>query len=411
MNDMTSENKKPLGCCGCLLYGLGIVIVLILVVVGGGYYTLMHSSYPLRKIAEAIEQTAPSDAPITIQDVSGSFSTGARIKHLKWKDGEVENLCITYDNLFRSLRDKRFIFREISVTKAHISVLESLTSGTASERPIRMRDNDDTPADWDLFQIDKLALSDIVLSNKLTGVTVVIPKFEWIGFRWEKEQTQFGTINADTPAFKLVTGDAKTPGFLKSFKGEIRPGLHPSVLKAIPFEIECGKPGKNMPCHLSAFGQAVTGDFRDDGSGTFKIQGLDLSAYFKDLLQKDIQLDITFNSQDKESSFQLKSGSFTLGKFRFAVMPPSAKISEEDQSDKPVLVAIAEGEGVKITYTVREKESGGGFGEELSSEPAMSPDKLMAILFFGKPFEELNAAEKEIVAERKKRFIPRLILP
>jgi len=410
MNDMTSERKKSNGCGGCLLYGLGTIIFLILLVVGGGYYTVMHSSYPLRKIAEAIEQAAPPDAPISIQDVSGSFSTGAQIKRLTWKDGEVENLCITYDNLFRSLRAKRFIFREISVTKAHISGLESLTSNTPSESP-EIEDAEDSPTDWDLFQIDKLSLSDIILSNNLTGVSIVIPKFEWTGFKWEKGNTQFGTINADTPAFKLVTDDSKTPGFLKRFTGEIRPGLHASVLKAIPFEIECGPLGKNMPCRLSAFNHAVTVESHADGTGAMKVQGLDLSAYFKDLLQNEIQLDIAFNNPDKESSFEIKSGSFILGKQRFAVIPMLLKGSEKEQSDEPILVARSEGEGVKITYTLRDKAPTGGFAEELSSEPAMSPDALIATLFFGKPFAELSAAEKEIVAERQKRFIPLLIVP
>lgn len=409
MNEMTSERKKSMGCGGCLLYGLGIIVLLILVVVGGVYYTVMHSSYPLRKIAEAIEQSAPPEAPISIRDVSGSFSSGTRIKHLKWKDGEVENLCITYDNLFKSLRAKRFIFREISVTKAHISGLESLTSNASSESSEVK--GDDSPADWDLFQIDKLSLSDVILSNNLTGVSIVIPKFEWTGFKWEKGNTQFGTINADTPAFKLVTDDSKTPGFLKRFTGEIRPGLHASVLKAVPFEIECGPVGKNMPCRLSAFNQVVTAETRADGTGAIKIQGLDLSAYFKDLLQKEIQLDIALNNQDKEASFQIKSGSFMLGKKRFAVVPTLLKGSEKEQSDKPVLVAKAEGEGVTITYTLRDKTSAGGVVEALSSEPVMSPDALMATLFFGKPFAELSAAEKEIVAERQKRFIPLLIVP
>jgi len=226
----------------------------------------MHSSYPLRKIAEAIEQSAPPDAPISIQDVSGSFSSGTQIK---------------------------------------------------------------------------------------------------------------------------------------SFTGEIRPGLHPSVLKAIPFEVECGPVGKNMPCHLRAFDQAVTGELRDDGTGIVKVQGLDLSAYFKDLLQKEIQLEIALNNQDKESSFQIKSGSFILGKKHFAVLPTLLKGSEKDRSGQPVLVARAEGEGVTITYTLRDKASTGGVAEELSSEPVMSPDALMATLFFGKPFVELSAAEKEIVAERQ----------
>jgi hypothetical protein len=410
MNEMTSERKKSMGCGGCLLYGLGIIVLLILLVVGGGYYTIMHSSYPLRKIAEAIEQSAPPDAPISIQDVSGSFSTGTQIKRLKWKDGEVENLCITYDNLFKSLRARRFIFREISVTKAHISGLESLTSSTSSESP-EHEGAEDSPADWDLFQIDKLSLSDIILSNNLTGVSIVIPKFEWTGFKWEKGNTQFGTINADTPVFKLVTDDSKTPGFLKRFTGEIRPGLHPSVLKAIPFEIECGPVGKNMPCRLRAFDQTVTGELRDDGTGTVKVQGLDLSAYFKDLVQKEIQLDIAFNNQDKASSFEIKGGSFILGKKRFAVLPMLLKGSEKERSDKPALVARAEGEGLTITYTLRDKASTDGVAEELSSEPAMSPDALMATLFFGKPLAELSTAEKEIVAERQKRFIPLLIVP
>jgi hypothetical protein len=410
MNDMTSEREKSIGCGGCLLYGLGTIVLLILVVVGGGYYTLMHSSYPLRKIAEAIEQSAPPDAPISIQDVSGSFSTGAQIKRLTWKDGEVENLCITYDNLFRSLRAKRFIFREISVTKAHISGLESLTSDTPSVSS-EIEGAEGSPTDWNLFQIDKLSLSDVILSNNLTGVTIVIPKFEWTGFKWEKGQTQFGTINADTPAFKLVTVDSKTPGFLKRFTGEIRPGLHASVQKAIPFEIECGKLGKNMPCRLSAFNQAVTGESRADGTGAVKVHGLDLSAYFKDLLQSEIQLDIAFDNQDKESSFEIKSGSFMLGKQRFVVVPALLKGSEKERSDKPVLVAKAQGEGVAIMYMLRKKESAGGFMEELSSEPAMSPDALMATVFFGKPFAELSAAEKEIVVERQKRFTPLLIAP
>ena len=234
MSEMNQIAKKSMGCGGCLLYLLGGILLTIALVVGGGYYTLMHTAYPLRKIAEVIEQTSSPESGIIIKDISGSFSSGARIKTLKWENGDVENLCITYDNLLTSIRSKRFIFREISVTKAHFSVFEPDSAFKTNELSAQVTPG--TPLNWDLFQIDKLSLSDVFLTNRLTGFSIAIPKFEWTGFKWEKGTTEFGTIKADTDQFKLETANATTPGFITRLTGTLRQRLHPSILKEFSFD-------------------------------------------------------------------------------------------------------------------------------------------------------------------------------
>jgi len=392
MNDMTQEPKKSMGCGGCLLYALGGILLTIALVVGGGYYTLMHTAYPLKKVAEVIEKAAPPESPITIKDISGSFSTGARIKTLKWENGEVENLCITYDNLAQSIRSRRFIFREISVTKAHISVFEPESASKTSEPPAQ--GTSDTPFNWDLFQIDKLSLSDIFLTNRLTGFSIAIPKFEWIGFKWEKGTTEFGTIKADTDQFKIETGKATLPGFITRLTGTLRPRLHPSILKEFSFDAEIGPLGSNTPCRVTAFNEAVTATVNPDGTGTLKIQSLDLASYFKDLWLQDVNLDVETQKLGADFPLHIKSGSFRLGKTLFTVTPATIQTKEKPQAPLSLLEARAEINGTKIQYKLIIKDASEKIVHQIKSQPDLKTDALVALVLFEKSVSDLTAAEK-----------------
>lgn len=404
MNDMTQEPKKSKGCGGCLLYALGGILLMIALVVGGGYYTLMHTAYPLKKVAQAIEQSAPPESPIIIKDISGSFSTGARIKALKWENGEVENLCITYDNLAQSIRSRRFIFREISVTKAHISVFAP-DSSTKTKEP-STQGTSDTPFNWDLFQIDKLSLSDIFLTNRLTGFSIAIPKFEWTGFKWEKGTTEFGTIKADTDQFKLETGKATTPGFITRLTGTLRPRLHPSILKEFSFDAEIGPLGSNTPCRVTAFDEAIIATVNPDGTGTLKIQALDVASYFKDLWLQDVSLDIETQKKDSEFPLHIKSGAFNLGQTRFTVQPARLENNVEKLETFKLLEAKAEVEGKKIHYTLSIKDGSEKVAHQLTSQPSLSPDELVALVLFAKPSADLTTAEKATVIKLQAILTP-----
>jgi autotransporter translocation and assembly factor TamB len=404
MNDMTQERKKSMGCGGCFLYALGGIVLTIALVVGGGYYTLMHTAYPLKKVAQVIEQAAPPASPILIKDISGSFSTGARIKTLKWENGEVENLCITYDNLAQSIRSRRFIFREISVTKAHISVFEPESSSKTKDPSTP--GTSDTPFNWDLFQIDKLSLSDIFLTNRLTGFSIAIPKFEWTGFKWEKGTTQFGTIKADTDQFKIETGKATTPGFITRLTGTLRPRLHPSILKEFSFDAEIGPLGSNTPCRVTAFDKAFTATVNPDGTGTLKIQALNVASYFKDLWLQDVNLDIETQKTGTEFPLNIKSGAFNLGKTRFTVQPAMLENSVERTKTFRLLEANAEVEGKKIHYTLSIKDGSEKVAHQLTSQPDMSPDELVALILFGKPAADLTAAEKTTATKLQALLTP-----
>ena len=392
MNDMTQEPKKSMGCGGCLLYALGGILLMVALVVGGGYYTLMHTAYPLKKVAKVIEQAAPTQSPITIKDISGSFSTGARIKTLKWENGEVENLCITYDNLAQSIRSRRFIFREISVTKAHISVFEPESSTQTSDSSTK--GTSDTPFNWDLFQIDKLSLSDIFLTNRLTGFSIVIPKFEWTGFKWEKGTTEFGTIKADTDQFKLETGKETTPGFITRLTGTLRPRLHPSILKEFSFDAEIGPLGSNTPCRVTAFDDAFTATVNPDGTGTLKIQSLNIASYFKDLWLQDVNLDIETQKLGASFPLHIKSGSFRLGKALFTVTPAMIQTKEKPQAPLSLLEARSEINGTQIQYNLIVKDGSEKLIHQVKSQPALKPDELVAFVLFQKSAADLTAAEK-----------------
>lgn len=392
MNEMNAATKKSMGCGGCLLYLLGGILLTIALVVGGGYYTLMHTSYPLRKIAGVIEKTAPPASPIVIKDISGSFSSGARIKTLKWENGDVENLCITYDNLLTSIRSKRFIFREISVTKAHISVFETESASKTNEPSVHGTTG--TPLNWELFQIDKLSLADVFLTNQLTGFSIAIPKFEWTGFKWEKGKTEFGTIKADTDQFKIETGKATLPGFITRLTGTLRPRLHPSILKAFSFDAEIGPLGSNTPCRVTAFDGALTAHINPDGAGTLNIQSLNVASYFKDLWLQDLNLAVETQKLGADFPLHIKSGSFNLGKNLFTITPSTIQTKEKPQAPFTLIEARAEINGHKIQYTLNIQDGSEKMVHQLKSQPDLKPDELTGLVLFGKSGTDLTAAEK-----------------
>jgi len=404
MNDMTQAPRKSMGCGGCLLYALGGILLTTALVVGGGYYTLMHTAYPLKKIAKVMEQAAPPEAPITIKDISGSFSTGARIKTLKWENGEVENLCFTYDNLLTSIRSKRFIFREISVTKAHIRVFEPVSASKQNE--FSAKETSDTPFNWNLFQIDKLSLADVFLTNRLTGFSIAIPKFEWTGFKWEKGTTEFGTIKADTDQFKIETAKATTPGFITRLTGILRPRLHPSILKEFSFDAEIGPLGSNTPCRVTAFDEAFTATVNSDGTGTLKIKSLNIASYFKDLWLQDVNLDGETQKLGADFPLHIKSGSFRLGKTLFTVTPETIQTKEKPQAPLSLLEARAEINGTKIQYNLIVKDGSEKIVHQIKSQPDLKPDELVALVLFEKSVSDLTAAEKATAKKLQTLLVP-----
>ena len=391
MNNMTQVTKKSIGCGGCLLYLLGGTLLTIGLVVVGGYYTLMHTACPIRQVAKIIERTSPPETQIAIKGISGSFASGARIKSVKWENGEIENLCITYDNPLNSIRSKRFIFREISVTKAHISVFEP-KSATKTNEP-SAQGTAGTPTNWELFQIDKLSLSDVFLTNRLTGFSIAIPKFEWTGFKWEKGKTEFGTIKADTDQFKLETGKATLPGFITRLTGTLRPRLHPSILKEFSFDAEIGPLGSNTPFRVTAFGGALTATVNPDSTGTLNIQSLDVASYFKDLCLQNVNLDVEIQKMGTDFPLHIKSGSFSLGKNRFTITPSTIQTKEKPQAPLTLLEARADIHGTKIQYTLTVKDGSEKMVHQLKSQPNLKPDELVALVLFGKSLADLTTAE------------------
>lgn len=392
MNEMNQMAKRSMGCGGCLLYLLGGILLTIALVLGGGYYTLMYTAYPIRQVAKIIERTSPLESQIAIKDISGSLSSGARIKTLKWANGEIENLCITYDNPLTSIRSKRFIFREISVTKAHISVFEP--ESAAKIQNSSTQGSTGTPLKWDLFQIDKLSLSDVFLTNRLTGFSIAIPKFEWTGFKWEQGKTEFGTIKADTDQFRIETGKATVPGFITRLTGTLRPRLHPSILKEFSFDVEIGPLGSNTPCRVTAFDKALSLNINPDKTGTLKIQSLDVASYFKDLWLQNVNLDVETQKLGADFPLHIKSGSFILGKNLFTITPATIETKEKPKASLSLLEARADINGTKIQYTLSVKEGSEKIVHQIKSQPALKPDELIALVLFVKPLDALTAAEK-----------------
>ena len=391
---------------GCLLKIVIGLVVLVAVAVVGVYIALMHTAIPFKAVASMIEK-AGADENLRISGITGSLSTGIGIGSVEWTGGELADLRITYNGLGDLSARKQLILHEVHVGKAHLDISTWKNDNSEASKPAV----ESTPSPGanggsglNLFQIDRLTISDVLLTNSLTGFSLAIPEFDMTGFKAENGRWEFGQINVDTDRLKIVTTKPESAEFQKRVEVSVLPKLHPLVRQPIHFTVDVNGDQAKPACRLSAFDGKLVFEIHPDHTGTLHCSGLNLGDFFDAPLPQDLTLDLASATEagGKGGPVKIGAGSFKLGVRVFQITPGTFGKGEAADPNHLVL-AVSHSDDDEISYELLPQQTPGSFNGRLVSKPPLSPQDTVARVFYGKLYSELEAADQKSV-DRKTPF-------
>jgi hypothetical protein len=395
-NDPPSTPKKS--CLGCLLNLLIGFVLLILALVVCGYIALMHTALPFRALASLIE-SGGTNLNLKITGITGSISSGFGIKSMRWTGGEIADTRVAYSG-FRDLWSrKELILRDIHVGKAHIDI----TGWTNTAQPASPPASTPAAAPGEfplkLFQIDRLTLEDVVLTNRLTGFSLEMPRLEWTGFKAMKGKVEFGQLKADTDRLKIATKDTPAAEFQKVVEGTLLPKLHPVIRRPIDFIAELGYAQSNVTCRVRAFYGKLNFELRPDHTASLHCTDLNLADYFDAPLPQNLTVELAVVADNKSKTYSMKllGGSFKLGVSTF-------EIQAQDTSDTKPVLAVSRADGEEFSYELVASEKPCRFQQQITAKPPVSPQDTLAKVFYGKSFSELTAADQADITRKLPAF-------
>jgi hypothetical protein len=381
---MSSDGKKS--GLGCLLNLLIAVVVLVLALVGGGYIAVMHTALPFKAVASLLE-SGSTNVNLRITGISGSISSGFGVKSIRWTGGTIGDVRVKYSGFRDLVSKKELILREVHVGQAHLDITDWKSSpaatnttptSTSSESPLK------------LFQIDRLTIQDVALTNRLTGFSLAMPALEWTGFKAAKGHVEFGQLKVDSDRLKIATKPARSAEFQKLIEGTLLPKLHPMIRRPVNFIADVGYAGSNVICRVSGFDGKLNFEIKPDQTSVLRCQGLDLADYFDAPLPQDLTTELSL----EKGSVKVRSGTFKLGVCTFVF--PAQNISGTN-----LVFAVSRAAGKEIRYELVASDEPSRLQQRLTARPPLSPQDTLAMIFHGQPYAELPpAAQKDVDQKR-----------
>ncbi len=410
------------GCLFILVVFVTLLIVILLLV----RHVAVGTAVPFRMVAGFIEKVNPN---VKITGISGDLSTGPSVKSITWGDdpanpSEILDLRVKYNGYADASAKKRVIIEDAGVRKAHIDLADfgpitrSKTSTTTNGRPYGSRSSgsSSSPANdlgMESFEIKQVLIEDVLITNRHSQFRLSIPKVSWTGFKATKKSVEPGelVVESDRLTVHTIPGRTLPMGngsvtFQKTLTGTMQPLLHPAILQPINFTLDYTfVPEVKAPAfHFSTADGKVEIATTADGGHALHVKNLDLATfldprklYGKEAADFPSDLVIEAVAAPEDGPLTIVSGSFRLGVTTFQI--ERGEIAGMD-SGKAVLRAVWRTGAGEIRWTLPLKDWPMECRPVFSSEPEMEPREILARVFAGKKYAELNAEEKQAVDAR-----------
>lgn len=399
--------KKGFGCLINTLIGIAVFAFAIVTAI---WLIIMHSSLPLRTVANLIEESG-ADSNLKITGLSGSLASGLSFKTVKWDDGEITDMRFRYSGLMDIIRRKQLIIHEMHVGSATLnttfltespeetatqSTAESSSKSESTEPPLR------------LFQIDRVSLNQIIIKNSTTGNTITIPKIEWIGFKAEKgAPLEFGNFEADSDHLVIKTSNPSASNYQKRVEITLMPKLDPRILKPIRIDAYLGEQNDKPFFGIKAFDETVTLTTAADGNQHLRAADANLADFIDAPLPNHLNLEADMTEPEAaDATFSVRSGSFILGTKSFAIQP-TVVVRPKEKTEGTAFLALCREGATEIRYEIPLAETenqDSSLTPVISSTPAMKAEDLMALLFHDQKFSALPPLDQEKLRKRMSWF-------
>lgn len=400
--------KSKKGCLfGCLGTAIGVPLILVLV----GYFLLMHSSLPLKMVANLLNE----DKNITIEGIGGSISKGFTIDSLRASDGSgnesvFEGLTLQWGDIDRMRTKREVVIEKIGLESAHIYV-----DGSDSKTEAEIDSSEETTADssssgepLNLFEIKEIDVRKVVIESKTGDFKLELDEFLMKGFRIKGDDFDLASLSVASNMLDIrledadsVEFDGKSIPFKRRVVGTVKSEMHKDLLRDIEFTIELGAMTGGVVTRVQAFDgkfQIVDlGEGREKSMTITDFTPADYSAPESAGAVKNLSVYVLSGEKDpatgKEAQ-QLQSGNFTLGTAEFTMAPQqiSGKTDDSPSGTRPIIATTQRG-GLEITATLTDKSAPPFFDLALSSEPTRNQREIISLLWFDTPLAELSEAQ------------------
>jgi hypothetical protein len=381
--------------CGCGSFIIAF-LVFVVAIIASIWIIIMHTSVPLRFVADLIEDSSKS-SNLKLTGLSGSLYSGLSLKKVTWNDGEITDMRFRYSGLMDVINRDELIIHEMHIGSATIhydstadktqvdpstssSGSSTTSTGSSSEPPLK------------LFQIDRVSLNKIIIKDRATGKTIDIPKIQWTEFKAEKgADIQFGDLVANSDHLVIKTSNPPGSVYQKRFEITLLPKLDDRILNPIKIDAYLGENGKQAIYEIKAFDDTVTLTTDKSGVQQIKTKDANLADFFDAPLPNKLNFESSETiSTTEETTITINSGSFLLGTKAFEIQPLSFT---KDTSTNPNLIAIHRAGETEIRYEALMNQK--DFKAKLTSTPAMSPENLLAFIYHEREFSTLSKPDQE----------------
>lgn len=406
---------------GCLL----IILVIVALIVLGVFalrYAVVQTALPFKAVASLIEA---GDANLKIEGVTGSLSTGPSVASITWgadpaHRSEILDLRVKYNGFADIRKNQRVIIEDVGVRKAHIDLTDMAamvatsrtTSSSGRSAPSEPRSGSAFPEGLDSFEIRRVLIEDVLITNRRTEFQLSIPKVEWTGFKATRQGVEAGELHVDSDRLTLHTGPGGTHPlagenvtFEKSLTGTLQPLLHAAIQQPLSFTVDFTfiPEVKSPAFHFRALEGKVEVATTADGGHTLQVRELDLPVlldakklYGPDAADFPSALVMDAVAAPDGGPLQIVSGSFRLGVAIFQIEPAEIVANQEDA----VVQAVARVDAAEIRWILPLKELPIHFRPRLTAHPEIPPTEILARVFTGKAYAALSADEKRSVDAR-----------
>lgn len=391
---------------GCLMAFVITLVVTIAVVVFGGYFAVMHSSWPLKFFAKMINESGEAE----IKGLEGSLSSGFsadefRIFETGLTDTYFTNISFKYNGVSDLSGNQRLIVEEFVIGKAFISLPEMDEEDSSGDIHFDSSEFEDLQGAEELeetgsFEIKAFRIDEFVIQNpdgeEKSGSVLIS------GFKADHSDLKIGELK--------VTGDflemnletlPETNQFRQAIKGVVKSAIHKTIRKDIDFSLEFGGEGNAKQATFTMFEGKVRGRQNHD-STELSYDGITLADYV-DPSWMAFPDDVTMKtvSSSDEKTVEISAGSLRIGRTKFSF---EAQTLEKRNRDKNELVASAEIGDRTIALRIPDFEDNDRIRYKFSSE-GMDQSDIVAQVLFGKAAADLNDQEREQMAEFSARHI------
>lgn len=447
---------------GCLTF-LAVVVLLLVAGVLFARYMIFSTPLPYRIVAALIEKANPN---VHISGLTGDIQKGLNVGSITWgqmpgSPSEIRDLRIRYNGYGEAGKTHRIVLNEVAVSRAHIdladlpttnsttttttttsggtattttveggatsttTVSSSSSSGTSTTMTSRTRAGSagpTLPAGVESFEIERVSIEDVLITNRNSPFRLSIPKIAWTGFKVTPTSFEPGllTVESDrltlrTEAGRKVSLEDTDVTFQKLLKGVAQPALHPAIKQPIAFAADLTflPQGDVRPFHILLDDGRLEISGTADGAGSVRARQVDLASYIDpkkvfgdqaaDLPSEVVVSAVaTAGFADGSGSMKIAGGSFRLGVAKFQIQP--LEFTKADQN-AAVLKAVLKTDAGEIVWELPLANFGDDYRPRLTS-PGMPPEEAVSRVFTGRSYQQLSPEERKAVDERVEVYIP-----